>query len=75
MQALAGSLVVLVVFAFIVAATVRLRKGRRPGNAAVGAYQELLIEDKRKAMEVIVEGRAERRDLTKPGDGDPDAEG
>ena len=39
--------------------------GRRPsgiGSAAVGTVYDMLNEDKRKAVEIIVEGRAEARD-------------
>jgi hypothetical protein len=39
--------------------------GRRPsgiGSAAVGTVYDMLNEDRRKAVEIIVEGRAEARD-------------
>ena len=74
MAALAGFLIALSVVVFVVVATVRMRRGRGLGSAAVGAYQELLIEDKKKAIEIVIEGRAAKRDLTKPADGDPDAD-
>ena len=40
------------------------RPGRRSGigTAAVGSVYDMLNEDKRKAVEIIVEGRAEARD-------------
>ena len=40
----------------------RLRRRSRPGSAAVGAVYELLNEDKRNAIEIILEQRAEARD-------------
>ena len=43
----------------------RESSGRRTGgigSAAVGSVYDLLNEDKRKAVEIIVEGRAEARD-------------
>jgi hypothetical protein len=41
----------------------RLRKRHvSPGPAAAGALQELLNEDQRAAVEIIVEGRAGQRD-------------
>ena len=53
---------------FLIAAVRRLRGRGRPGNAAVGAYDELLIKDKRRAIEIVIEEKAEHRDLTRPGD-------
>lgn len=35
---------------------------RRPGPGAVGAVYDMLNEDKRRAIEIIVEGRAELTD-------------
>lgn len=59
----------LVVLAGIVVLIVRGRargsQGGRPrgiGSAAVGTVYDMLNEDKRKAVEIIVEGRAEARD-------------
>src|SRR5690349_9716346 len=40
----------------------RGRPGRRPGSGATGAVWDLLNEDKRRAIEIIVEQRAEARD-------------
>jgi hypothetical protein len=37
-------------------------KLRRPGTASVGTIYDMLNEDKRNAVEIIVEGRAEARD-------------
>jgi hypothetical protein len=54
----AGATVVL----FIAVLITRLRGRGRPGAAASGAVYELLNEDKRKAIEIIVEERAEARD-------------
>jgi hypothetical protein len=54
----AGATVVL----FIVVLITRLRGRGRPGAGASGAVYELLNEDKRKAIEIIVEERAEARD-------------
>ena len=34
----------------------------RPGAGATGAVHEMLIEDRRKAIEIILEERAEARD-------------
>jgi len=54
--ALAWTVLLLIAFA-------RLRKRRsRIGSGAAGAVYELLQEDKRKAIEIVVEGRAEARD-------------
>ena len=40
----------------------RGRSPRRIGSASVGTVYDMLNEDKRKAVEIIVEGRAEARD-------------
>ena len=59
------------VIVFVIALTVRLRgrkgnDGRRvrsgPGAGATGAVYDMLHEDKRRAIELIVEGRAEATD-------------
>jgi hypothetical protein len=38
------------------------RRSRRPGRAAAGTIYDMLNEDKRNALEIIVEERAEARD-------------
>ena len=38
------------------------RRARGPGSAAAGAVYDMLNEDKRNALEIIVEQRAEARD-------------
>ena len=38
------------------------RVSRGPGAGATGAVYDMLNEDKRRAIEIIVEGRAEARD-------------
>ena len=40
----------------------RKRARGRPGTASVGAFYDMLNEDKRNAIEIVVEGRAEARD-------------
>ena len=60
-----GFIVGLVIVAFIILLTVQLRRGRGgsgPGPGAAGAVYDMLNEDKRKAIEIIVEQRAEARD-------------
>lgn len=47
----------------LILAFARLRKRRsRIGSGAAGAVYDMLQEDKRKAIEIVVEGRAEARD-------------
>jgi hypothetical protein len=59
---------VLIWVAVIVGVILLFAKGGRPGRrsgigtAAVGSMYDLLNEDKRKAIEIIVEERAEARD-------------
>jgi hypothetical protein len=58
------------IFALLVAAWIRRRSRgpggrrvrRRPGAGAAGAVYELLNEDRRRALELIVEERAEATD-------------
>jgi hypothetical protein len=38
------------------------RRRRRIGSAGAGAVYDMLNEDKRKAIEIVAEGRAEARD-------------
>ena len=56
-------IVVLLFFAALVQA--RRKRGRghsRPGAGATGAIYDMLMEDKRKAIEIILEEKAEERD-------------
>jgi hypothetical protein len=69
-----GQVLTVLFFVLFLAALVKSRRKRRgvggntarrryaPGSGAAGAIHELLIEDKRKAIEIIVEERAEERD-------------
>lgn len=59
----AAALVWVVVFVAIVFAVFR-RRGQRPsvGAGASGAVYDMLNEDRRKAIEIILEERAEARD-------------
>jgi ERCC4-related helicase len=58
-----GAISTLVVMALFVAAIVRIvRRRGRVGSGASGSVYDLLNEDKRKAVEIIVEQRAEQRD-------------
>ena len=54
----------LVAILLLVAAWRRTRRARRGhiGTAAIGTMYEFLNEDKRRAIEIIVEERAEARD-------------
>ena len=53
----------LLIFAFVVFAATRLRRGHGGvGPGASGAVYDMLNEDKRKAIEIIVEERAAARD-------------
>ena len=47
---------------------------RRPGSASVGTVYDMLNEDKRNAVEIIVEGRAEARDPERADGNLPDLE-
>ena len=62
-----GQVAVLLVFVLFTAAFVKSRRKRHghryaPGSGAAGAIYDMLIEDKRKAIEIIVEEKAEERD-------------
>jgi len=57
MNALIATLA-LVAFLVFMATILRGLKRRRPGMAAVGTVYDMLNEDKRKAVEIIVENRA-----------------
>lgn len=68
-------LVALAVFGFIIFLTTRLRRRDVSiGPGASGAVYDMLNEDKRKAIEIILEERAEYRDPTRaPAPRPPDA--
>ena len=60
-----AGLVVIILFIAAVVVSIRRRRGRRwggPGPGASGAIYDMLNEDKRKAIEIIVEEKAEERD-------------
>jgi hypothetical protein len=62
-----GSLVIVAVMVLFIAAVVKARRRRThrsggPGVGATGFIYELLSEDRRKAIEIIAEERAEARD-------------
>jgi hypothetical protein len=59
---LAGAMALFVLFVGFAIRRKRTRWIRRPGAGAAGAVYDLLNEDKRKAIEIIVEERAEARD-------------
>jgi hypothetical protein len=61
-----GGIVIVAVMVLFVAAVVKARRRRThtggPGVGATGFIYELLSEDRRKAIEIIAEERAEVRD-------------
>ncbi len=60
-----GFLVGVSMFLLLVAAFFRVRSRRRQsrlGPAAIGTVYDLLNEDKRRAVEIVIEERAEARD-------------
>jgi hypothetical protein len=59
-----GALSTVVLLILLVAVAVRrLRRRRRDiGSGAAGTVYDMLNEDKRNALEIVVEGRAEARD-------------
>jgi hypothetical protein len=60
-----AGLVIMVLFALALLKARRKRGGRTlgsPGPGAAGAIYDMLNEDKRKAIEIIVEEKAEERD-------------
>ena len=61
-----GPIVIVAVMVLFVAAVVRARRRRGrasgPGSGATGAIYDMLNEDKRNAIEIIVEEKAEARD-------------
>jgi len=60
MAEVAAWLVVLIVAIALLASIGRRSRG--PGSAAAGTIYDMLNEDKRNALEIIVEQRAEARD-------------
>lgn len=71
--------VAIVLFVILLMFRLRGRKGRDgrrvrsgPGPGAAGAVYDMLHEDKRRAIEIIVEGRAEATD-PEHADGTPEA--
>jgi hypothetical protein len=60
----AALIVIVLFFAALVQARRKRGRGRwdGPGAGATGAIYDMLIEDKRKAIEIIVEEKAEERD-------------
>ena len=60
----------------VIAALIRHGRGRprRLGSASVGTVYDMLNEDKRNAVEIIVEGRAEARDPERADGNLPDLE-
>jgi hypothetical protein len=56
--------VIWLVVLVVIVAFVWQRRGRprRLGSASAGAVYDMLNDDKRKAVELVVEGRAEARD-------------
>ncbi|MBI3400229.1 MAG: hypothetical protein HY048_02315 [Acidobacteria bacterium] len=62
---IAGALIWLAAIVLLVVAVRRTRRQRRRGgvgSGAAGIVYDLLNEDKRKAVEIVVEQRAEARD-------------
>lgn len=68
----AAWLVVLIVVVALLASIGRRSGG--PGSAAAGAVYDMLNEDKRHALEIIVEQRAEARDPEEADGNLPDLE-
>jgi hypothetical protein len=56
------SIIVLILFAVAVGKAKRRRVFGSPGPGAAGAIYDLLNQDKRNAIEIIVEEKAEERD-------------
>ena len=55
-------MVLLAIIGVLIYVYLRARR-RRIGPAAVGLFYEMLSEDKRNAVELVVENKAEERDL------------
>ena len=68
--------IILFVIVVAIRALGKLGSGRTfgggPGAGATGAIHDMLIEDKRRAIELIVEGRAEKTDPETADDIPPD---
>jgi hypothetical protein len=66
---------VLIVMIAVVTGVTRRRRGSGGGvgSAAAGAFYDLLQEDKRKAIEIIVEDRAAARDPERAEDKNTDS--
>ncbi len=73
LQALGSGLLALLVVAFVVIAWRSVRR-RRIGPGAAGAVYDLLNEDKRSAIEIILEERTAYRDPEDPDGNLPDLE-
>jgi len=71
-----GSLTLFVLWlGFIGWLVVRVKRRRtRVGSAAIGTVYDMLNEEKRNAVELIVEERAGERDPERATDTDPDAD-
>jgi hypothetical protein len=52
----------IIALVFVLLASLSRRGGHAPGAGASGAVYDMLNEDKRKAVEIILEDRAEARD-------------
>jgi hypothetical protein len=70
-QILWGAVLLVFLIVAVVALTSKSRRRRAPGAGASGAIYDLLNEDKRNAIEMIVEERAEARE---PEDAEGDLE-
>ena len=70
----AAWLVVLIAVVALLASIGRRSRGPGPGSAAAGAVYDMLNEDKRHALEIIVEQRAEARDPEEADGNLPDLE-
>ena len=69
------ALIWIVVLVAVVALFSRgMERPRRVGSASVGTIYDMLNEDKRNAVEIVVEGRAEARDLEHADGNLPDLE-
>lgn len=78
-----SAIVAVVVLVLIAAVAIKKRRVRGPvkprhvgsiGPAAVGAFYELLSEDRRKAIEIVVEDKASYRDPEEAAGNLPDLE-